>query len=893
MFATTLDDGSYDNCGIESFEVRKMTDVCGLGQDTLWAPYLDFCCAEVGDTIMVSMRVTDIHGNQNSCMVEVLVEDKLHPAIVCPPNITVSCDFYYNPDDLDSYFGKVVTDPADRENIVINDYYNSGIIGQDGIAYDNCNVQVDTSVVFDLNECNVGKIFRTFTAIDDGGLKQTCLQTITILDPDPFDQEDIIWPVDVEITGCLALDTDPAQTGSPIVDDDACSLVAVTYEDQQFSIVDDACEKVVRTWTVIDWCQFDHNTLEGQWTYKQVIKLHNNVAPEFTSSCEDREVCIYGYCDGLVELQATAVDDCTPDEDLVYIWRLDRNGDGIYEDFGQGNYFGRVLGEGDYSIHWTVEDKCGNQSNCSYEFTVKDCKLPTPYCISSLTTVVMNNNGMVSVRPDDFDIGSYDNCTAKEDLLLSWSPDVFDTLYTITCDSMGGVPERTFFLDMWVTDEAGNQDYCSVWLQVQDNFDVCGNDPNGSGLVIGGSVYVAETSLAMPNTPMALDCNLTEYSGTMNTQQNGSYAFDQLPQGYQYTIAPQMGENGCNEGVSTLDLVFIQRHILGLSLLDSPYKMIAADANNTNSISAADILDIRKLILGVNDNLPNGDCWKYVPKSHHFTNAYSPWGYPENYTFSNLSQNQLNKDFYVIKTGDVNGSYTPFNQGTDLESRTVNALTAPDLALAKDQTVRIPVYADGFGSIMGVQFTLGTDEDMEILDIEPGSLDIDAENRIFHPIDGKTWVAVSWNSIRDMDMDTDEPLFYIRVSAKRAVNVSTSLFMDGSITRAAIIRDFEEQPLILEFRETSVTDLSYSLEQNEPNPFQGNTVIRFNIPSDQQVRLKVFDTDGKVMADYNEWLNGGHHEILISGEELGTNGIYYYTLETQGFVSTRKMIFIR
>jgi hypothetical protein len=888
MFATSIDDGSFDNCGIEKFEVIKMTDACDLDQDLNWAPYLDFCCEEVGDTIIVSMRVTDIHGNTNVCMVEVLVEDKIPPAIICPPDITISCDFYYNPNALDEYFGKVVTDPLEREEIVIYDYYNNGVVGLDGVAYDNCSVVVDTTVVIDLNECNVGHIYRTFTATDAGGLERTCVQTITVQDPDPFDVDDIIWPLDVEVNGCLEFDTDTTQTGSPIIDDDNCSLVAVSYEDQSFTIVNDACEKIVRTWTVIDWCQFDHNTLEGQWTYKQVIKLQNTVAPEFTSSCEDREICIYGYCDGLVELEATAEDDCTPGEDLIWVWRLDYNDDGIYEDFGTGNIFAEILGEGTYTIHWTVEDKCGNQSDCSYDFTVKDCKLPTPYCISSLTTVVMNNNGMVSVTPEAFDIGSYDNCTADEDLLLSWSPDVNDTLFTVTCDSMGGVPEKTFFLDMWVTDEAGNQDYCSIWLQVQDNFDVC--DGNGSGLVLGGTVMLAETSHGMANSAVDMDCSLTEYSAVTSTDNSGNYEFDNLPAGYDYAVEPIITDHNCNKGVSTLDLVFIQRHILGLGLLDSPYKMIAADANNSNSISAADILQIRKVILGVTDDFQGGDCWKYVPTSYNFTNPYAPWGYDTNIEFNDMSQSQYNKDFYAIKVGDVNGSYANFMDGNTVQNRSLVMLSMPDIYLeGNEDNILVPVYASNFEELMGMQFTLETHGSTEITGIKSGLLRVGSDNLVLHDANGSV-AAVSWNTAGDVAVERDEALFYLQLNSGKKGMLSEMIRISDDVAEAALYRNFETFDLELDFRIEDADEQQYALGQNRPNPFNNSTEITYTIPVDQEIVLTIFDTNGKLVKQYRETKEKGTHTITVESEELNGYGIYFYTIETDDFVETRKMI---
>ena len=55
---------------------------------------------------------------------------------------------------------------------------------------------------------------------------------------------------------------------------------------------------------------------------------------------------------------------------------------------------------------------------------------------------------------------------------------------------------------------------------------------------------------------------------------------------------------GYDNGVSTLDLVKIQKHILGKSPLESEMREVAADVNNDGKVSALDLLDIRKLILG-------------------------------------------------------------------------------------------------------------------------------------------------------------------------------------------------------------------------------------------------------------------------------------------------------
>ena len=78
-------------------------------------------------------------------------------------------------------------------------------------------------------------------------------------------------------------------------------------------------------------------------------------------------------------------------------------------------------------------------------------------------------------------------------------------------------------------------------------------------------------------------------------------------------------------GVSTYDLVLISKHILGLAPLNSPYKMIAADANKNNSITTTDIVEFRKLILGIYNELPNNTSWRFVDAEYAFPNPANPF----------------------------------------------------------------------------------------------------------------------------------------------------------------------------------------------------------------------------------------------------------------------------
>lgn len=67
-----------------------------------------------------------------------------------------------------------------------------------------------------------------------------------------------------------------------------------------------------------------------------------------------------------------------------------------------------------------------------------------------------------------------------------------------------------------------------------------------------------------------------------------------------------------NIGISTLDLVLISKHVLGIEPFANPFQLIAADENNSGSVTTFDILEIRKLLLGIKTNFTAGT-WRYVP----------------------------------------------------------------------------------------------------------------------------------------------------------------------------------------------------------------------------------------------------------------------------------------
>ena len=84
----------------------------------------------------------------------------------------------------------------------------------------------------------------------------------------------------------------------------------------------------------------------------------------------------------------------------------------------------------------------------------------------------------------------------------------------------------------------------------------------------------------------------------------------------------------------------------------------------------------------------------------------------------------------------------------------------------------------------------------------------------------------------------------------------------------------------------------FKLSQNYPNPFNPSTKISFSIVKSGFVSLKLYDNLGRLVADLvNENLSAGSYDVTMDASTYGlTSGMYYYSLVTNGFSETKKMI---
>jgi len=83
------------------------------------------------------------------------------------------------------------------------------------------------------------------------------------------------------------------------------------------------------------------------------------------------------------------------------------------------------------------------------------------------------------------------------------------------------------------------------------------------------------------------------------------------------------------------------------------------------------------------------------------------------------------------------------------------------------------------------------------------------------------------------------------------------------------------------------------LSQNYPNPFNPSTTIKYQIPRNGYVTLKVYDILGKeVAALVNQQQQSGRYEVNFNAQNLAS-GVYLYRIRVNDYVAVKKMLLLK
>lgn len=361
-------------------------------------------------------------------------------------------------------------------------------------------------------------------------------------------------------------------------------------------------------------------------------------------------------------------------------------------------------------------------------------------------------------------------------------------------------------------------------------------------------------------------------------------------------IRPLRNDDPLN-GVSTFDLVLINKHILGLDTLDSPFKIIAADANKSRTITTFDIVALRKVILGIDTVFPNSNSWRFIPTDYNFPNALNPFStiFPEEATPALPAQapaQPIAVNFTGLKVGDVNASATPAFSGQVQERwKGTWPLTLEEKTFRAGETLEV-VFSAAFEKMAGAQFTISyQSQTLDLQRIEPLNPAIGPDNFGIKPGGKNCFTACFENPAgfypkQSAAQNGNSELFRVVFRAKRSGQLSQYLHTSAYPTPAAAFGpDGTAYEPVLNWGVKPLPKLEVLAY---PNP-AGSEGVWFNVRTAGPTNavLRIFDSNGKLLFDAPV----DQPQVKVAPGIFNQNGVYWYEVRQGQNRASGKLLF--
>ena len=469
------------------------------------------------------------------------------------------------------------------------------------------------------------------------------------------------------------------------------------------------------------------------------------------------------------------------------------------------------------------------------------------------------------------------------------------------------------FENIYLVDSLTNEEESQGWLGF--NIDLLPGQMLGTEVTNQAAIYFDFNDPIITNEVVnTIDQHLYDINGTIKTEldigvkdvnvllsgdataatstdNDGVFSFQDLTPGSDFDLDFDKNTNPWN-GVTTQDIVVIRKHILGLEYLDSPYKMIAADVNNSGGITGLDMVLIRSLILLNMDEFPNNTSWRFVDGNFVFPNVNQALSsnFPEYISINNLVED---RDYNIIgvKIGDVNGTVQPWNliAADTREKDGTIFLSVDNQGFRVGGEYLIAMRAKDFKEMVAYQFTLEFDEGkLDFTGFEKGVLEEMTEQNIGTRFLEKGKLTVAWTTSEDKNVNDNEPLFFLKFKAKQNGDLSDLLQINSSKTETVAYDDdgnvFDVNLIFEGGKETSVLQVF-------PNPTSENIFVNINLEKTISIQLDIYNAFGQLEKTVlqNTIQPKGFFQQKINVQDF-SSGTYFIKMKMGAEIIVRKFI---
>jgi len=628
-----------------------------------------------------------------------------------------------------------------------------------------------------------------------------------------------------------------------------CGLVTYTLVSDT-SETFDACILITNTHTIIDWCTLNPEITDITETDDDDFEIVRDLSPGNCLSCPNNS---------------------DVEQDSVYFRYVDVELDGVYQ------FVQEISVQDDEPPIVTFM-----QDTVFVNVAAVDTSMN---CMASVD-INAEAMDMCGGQPTSDDMIQWSVRIVDEDRMMIPNPDGPDIINArggaITVNSRNGMPGDTFSIVWTVRDGCNSASIRETQVVFFDTTGMCDTMTTSSG-IIAGEIHT-EFGAMIENAMVSLDKGRQEETDFLSTSIDGTFAFYNNPMHSNYKINVSK-EDSFNNGVSTADLILIYNHITGDALLNSPYKIIAADANNDQSLTVQDLAEIKKLILQTSDSYTNNESWRFLKESYQFFDESIPWPFLEASNITDLQHDMMDENFIGIKIGDVNGDAFTNNQ-SNIEIRNQNdfVIFTDDIYLNPNELFTIYFQAHNQNQIKGLQGTIEL-LDLDLIDVESGALIITKEDFYYR----NNMLSISAHNLSQYDT---EDLFSIRVQARKQLKLSEALYLNSTKTNAEIYlhHNLDLFTPILSFNDQ--VGPIFEVGQNKPNPFSYETTIDITIPESGQTQLSIYNVTGQIIFKSSKIMKKGKNTVFINAELLPNEGLYTYIVEFKGQRIINQMLLI-
>ncbi len=650
----------------------------------------------------------------------------------------------------------------------------------------------------------------------------------------------------------------------------------------------------------------------GFWEYTQIIKVSDQIPPVIFVD-DTVSYCINEPdCSANVFVSFSIIDECV--EGNITIHTFFEGISDEFEEFSEDPWslVGRypkyqmvgVIPEGNYRVEIVADDQCGNESTISYFLEVVDCSPPGLLCRDGLVAELVPLEEGTDIDGDgDEDLGaievwvsdllaseSIDECSGPVQFSINREgeiPNIDQKALMLTCDdgdllnvevyAWDGA-DNPFNTQPDGTEGGPNYDFCRTFIRIQNN----------AGAFCNPGAFVEVAGLIQDPSGAPISNSMVQLSGNDPSYQmsndNGEFYFPQIGIGHDYSFIPSK-EDDLLKGVSTLDIIYITKHILGVKPFDSPYQFLAADINQSSSVSTYDAILLRKAILRLDTEVNKMAGWRFVDAQVDFADQDNPW---EAYQASVININNLDVDrydlrFVGIKMGDVSSV-------SGLRSAPYSAdalhLLGQNRFLQKGETQVLQFNLEEIAEIEGLQMAFSLDPDFVAAYDLKSSASIGRE---FIQQDRNHFV-VSWDRYSASNDISFNSIIEVVLTAKEATWTSNAIRVNPVILQSEVYSEEGVHDLQLKWLDNQIADLSNWSAKVFPNPFRDQVNITIHSIAASPMDIEIIDVAGKAFYAQKVSLSKGEQTIELPLNTVLPSGVYLLRMVQNDEIMTKRIV---